>query len=231
MSTCWPSCCDSLAAIGRANTSVPPPGGKGFKNVTGLFGQDCACAPAAHAATSAAMSTLSIAPPPCFVVLLPAQIIASEHLAPGEYAAPRYYSILTPVSLMSLAYFCTSASCSPGNSPCSLLVQRLPTPSSARTSATCIALVDVGVELRTISRGVPAGAWLTPYQLETSKPVMPSWRKVGTLGAAQGASGVRDRQGRAACPPECEASLGGMVSKFIATTPARRSLMASPLPL
>src|ERR1700687_2284044 len=44
MMNCCPSCCESLAAIGRAKVSVPPPAGKGLTMMDGLVGQLCPCA-------------------------------------------------------------------------------------------------------------------------------------------------------------------------------------------
>src|SRR5687768_14329891 len=54
MMNCWPSCCESFAAIGRANVSVPPPAGNGLRKVTGLVGQACAFASAATAVIESA---------------------------------------------------------------------------------------------------------------------------------------------------------------------------------
>ena len=80
-----------------------------------------------------------------------------------------------------------------------------------------------------MSFGVPAGA-ITPYQLVTSKPTMPSSSKVGTSGSCATRRGVEIASARSFPLLMCSTT-GGMVSKFMLTTPASRSPIACPLPL
>ena len=80
-----------------------------------------------------------------------------------------------------------------------------------------------------MSFGVPPGA-ITPYQLVTSKPTMPSSSKVGTSGSCGTRRGVEIASARSFPLLMCSTT-GGMVSKFMATTPASRSPIACPLPL
>ena len=80
-----------------------------------------------------------------------------------------------------------------------------------------------------MSAGRPFGP-IIEYQLVTSKPLMPFSSKVGTSGSCASRLGVEMASARILPPLMCS-STGGIVSKFMFTWPATRSMIAWPLPL